>query len=68
VALVGFSEGYGAASSFARKYGDRLDNDKEFIAVGVSNIGAGFTSGMVVGGSLSKTRPVAARRRPARTS
>ena len=55
VALVGFSEGYGAASSFARKYGDRLDNDQEFIAVGVSNIGAGFTSGMVVGGSLSKT-------------
>jgi high affinity sulfate transporter 1 len=55
VALVGFSEGYGAASSFARKYGDRLDNDQEFIAFGVSNVGAGLTSGMVVGGSLSKT-------------
>jgi high affinity sulfate transporter 1 len=55
VALVGFSEGYGAASSFARKYGDRLDNDQEFIAFGVSNVGAGLTGGMVVGGSLSKT-------------
>jgi MFS superfamily sulfate permease-like transporter len=55
VALVGFSEGYGAASSFARRRGDRLDNDQEFIAFGVSNIGAGLTSGMVVGGSLSKT-------------
>jgi len=55
VALVGFSEGYGAASSFARKYGDRLDNNQEFIAVGMSNVGAGFTGGMVVGGSLSKT-------------
>jgi high affinity sulfate transporter 1 len=55
VALVGFSEGYGAASSFARRHGDRLDNDQEFIAFGVSNIGAGLTSGMVVGGSLSKT-------------
>jgi len=55
VALVGFSEGYGAASAFARRYGDRLDNDQEFIALGVSNIGAGLTSGMVVGGSLSKT-------------
>ena len=55
VALVGFSEGYGAASSFARRHGDRLDNDQEFIALGVSNIGAGLTNGMVVGGSLSKT-------------
>jgi high affinity sulfate transporter 1 len=55
VALVGFSEGYGAASSFARKYGDRLENNQEFIAFGVSNVGAGLTSGMVVGGSLAKT-------------
>lgn len=55
VALIGFSEGYGAASSFARKYGDRLDNNQEFIAIGTSNIGAGLSSGMVVGGSLSKT-------------
>jgi sulfate permease, SulP family len=55
VALIGFSESYGAASSFARKYGDRLDNNQEFLALGASNLGAGFTSGMVVGGSLSKT-------------
>ena len=55
VALIGFSEGYGAASSFARKYGDRLDNNQEFIALGVANAGAGLASGMVVGGSLSKT-------------
>jgi MFS superfamily sulfate permease-like transporter len=55
VALIGFSEGYGAASSFARKYGDRLDNNQEFIALGVANAGAGLSSGMVVGGSLSKT-------------
>ena len=55
VALVGFSEGYGAASSFARKYGDRLESNQEFIAYGASNVGAGLTSGMVVGGSLSKS-------------
>ena len=55
VALIGFSAGFGAASSFARKYGDRLENNQEFLAFGVSNIGAGLTSGMVVGGSLSKT-------------
>jgi len=55
VALIGFSEGYGAASSYAGKYGDRLDNNQEFLALGASNIGAGFTNGMVVGGSLSKS-------------
>ena len=55
VALIGFSEGYGAASSYARKHGDRLDNNQEFIALGVANAGAGLSSGMVVGGSLSKT-------------
>lgn len=55
VALIGFSESYGAASSFARKYGDRLENNQEFIALGAANIGAGLSSGMVVGGSLSKT-------------
>ena len=55
VALIGFSEGFGAASAFARKHGDQLDSDQEFLAFGVSNIGAGLTSGMVVGGSLSKT-------------
>ena len=55
VALIGFSEGYGAASTFARKHGDRLENNQEFIAFGASNIGAGLTSGMVVGGSLSKS-------------
>ena len=55
VALIGFSEGYGAASAFARKHGDRLESNQEFLAFGVSNIGAAFTSGMVVGGSLSKS-------------
>jgi high affinity sulfate transporter 1 len=55
VALIGFSEGYGAASSFARKHKDRLENNQEFIAYGSSNIGAGLSGGMVVGGGLSKS-------------
>ena len=55
VALIGFSEGYGAASAYARKYGDRLDSNQEFIGYGASNVAAGLSSGMVVGGSLSKT-------------
>ena len=67
VALVGFSEGYGAASSFARKYGDRLDNDQEFIAFGVSNVGAALTSGMVVGGASQRRRPPIPPRRRVRS-
>ncbi|MEN8042158.1 MAG: sulfate permease [Actinomycetota bacterium] len=55
VALIGFSEGYGGAVTYARKYGDRLESNQEFIAYGASNIGASLTSGMVVGGSLSKS-------------
>ncbi len=55
VTLVGFSEGFAGVKSYAQKDGMRVDTNRELVAFGVSNIGAGLTSGMVVGGSLSKT-------------
>ena len=55
VALVGFSEGWGAAKSIAKTTHDQLDPNQEFIASGVGNIGAGLSGGMAVGGSLSKS-------------
>ena len=55
VALVGFSEGWGASQSVADKTHDQLDADQEFRAYGVGNIGAGLLGGMVVAGSLSKS-------------
>jgi SulP family sulfate permease len=55
VALVGFSEGWGASKQIAVKTHDDLDTNQEFRAYGASNIGAGLLGGMVVTGSLSKS-------------
>jgi MFS superfamily sulfate permease-like transporter len=55
VALVGFSEGWGASGTIARKTHDQLDTDQEFRAYGFGNIGAGLLGGMAVTGSLSKS-------------
>jgi SulP family sulfate permease len=55
VALVGFSEGWGASGEIAKKTHDDLDTNQEFRAYGAGNIGAGLLGGMVVTGSLSKS-------------
>ena len=55
VALVGFSEGWGASGNIAKKTHDQLDTDQEFRAYGIGNIGAGLLGGMAVTGSLSKS-------------
>ena len=55
VALVGFSEGWGASGTISKKTHDDLDTNQEFRAYGVGNIGAGLLGGMVVTGSLSKS-------------
>jgi SulP family sulfate permease len=53
--LVGFAEGLGAAKTYAAQNNYEIDANRELIGVGAANIGAGLSSGMVVGGSLSKT-------------
>jgi high affinity sulfate transporter 1 len=55
VALVGFSEGWGASGTIAKKTHDQLDTNQEFRAYGAGNLGAGLLGGMVVTGSLSKS-------------
>ncbi|GAA1977298.1 SulP family inorganic anion transporter [Nocardioides panacihumi] len=55
VMLVGFAEGLGAAKTYAARAGYDIDPDRELLGLGVSNLGAGLVSGMVVNGSLSKT-------------
>jgi MFS superfamily sulfate permease-like transporter len=55
VMLVGFAEGLGAAKIYAAKEGYDVDPDHELLGLGISNLGAGLASGMVVNGSLSKT-------------
>ena len=55
VALVGFSEGWGASTNVAKTTHDQLDASQEFRAYGVSNVGAGLLGGMVVTGSMGRT-------------
>ncbi|TDC49263.1 SulP family inorganic anion transporter [Jiangella ureilytica] len=55
VMLVGFAEGLGAAKTYARRDGYRIDANRELAGLGAVNLGSGFLSGMVVNGSLSKT-------------
>ncbi len=53
--LIGFAEGLGAAKTYAAKNNYEIDANRELLGVGAANIGAGLSSGMLVGGSLSKT-------------
>jgi sulfate permease, SulP family len=55
VALVGFSEGWGAGTSIARKTHDSLNANQEFRSYGVGLMGSGLSGGMPVTGSLSKS-------------
>jgi high affinity sulfate transporter 1 len=55
VMLVGFAEGLGAAKAYAARNHYEIDPNRELIALGAANLGAGLSSGMVVNGSLSKT-------------
>ena len=48
-------EGLGAAKTYAAKNHYEIDANRELFGLGAANIGAGLSSGMVVGGSLSKT-------------
>ncbi|MYR08171.1 STAS domain-containing protein [Gordonia sp. SID5947] len=55
VVLIGFAEGLGAAKTYAAKAGYTVDPNRELGGLGLANLGSGFSSGMVVNGSLSKT-------------
>lgn len=55
VLLIGFAEGLGAAKTYAARAGYEVDPNRELLGLGAANLGAGFFSGMVVNGSLSKT-------------
>ena len=45
IAVLGFTESMGAAKSAAQHTGERLDPDKELLALGASNIGSGLSGG-----------------------
>jgi sulfate permease, SulP family len=53
--LVGFSEGYAAASAVAEESKEEVDADQELFGSGAANLASGLMGGLVVGGSLSKS-------------
>jgi sulfate permease, SulP family len=55
IALVAFAEAVGPANEFAREHGGKIDPDRELIALGAANAGAGLFSGFPIGSSLSKS-------------
>jgi high affinity sulfate transporter 1 len=55
IALVALTDTISVASSFAERRGEEVDGDKEMIAIGASNIGAGLFQGFPVSTSSSRT-------------
>jgi SulP family sulfate permease len=55
IALVAFAEAIGPANEFAQKHGDKINPNRELIALGAANAGAGLFSGFPIGSSLSKS-------------
>ncbi|MGB3717505.1 MAG: sulfate permease [Candidatus Promineifilaceae bacterium] len=58
IVLVGYTESLGAANAAAATTGEEIDPNQELVALGVSNLGSGLSSGFVVAGSLSRTSVV----------
>ena len=55
LALVGFSEAILTARAFADQHGETLDANRELIALGIGNVGIGFTQGFPTSASQSRT-------------
>ena len=55
LALVALAEGLAASRLFATRGGYRVDTESELIGMGAANVAAGFSGGLAVAGSLSKT-------------
>ncbi len=54
IVLLGYSVSLSVASLGAQKTGEAIDPNQELVALGVGNLGAAFSSGFVVCGSLSR--------------
>jgi len=55
VALLGFTSGTATLKRVAERTGERTDPDRELLAFGIANLGAGLGGGYAVTGSMSKT-------------
>jgi high affinity sulfate transporter 1 len=55
IVLVSLTDTIATSSSFAARRGDEVDADREMIAVGASNVGAGLFQGFAISVSSSRT-------------
>lgn len=55
IALLAFAEAMGPAQQFGKEHGYEVDANRELIALGSSNMGAGLFQGFPIGASLSKS-------------
>jgi MFS superfamily sulfate permease-like transporter len=55
VVVLSSTLGIAAAKRAAEKTGERIDPDREFLALGAANLGSGLSGGYPVTGTLSKT-------------
>ena len=55
VVLMGFTSGVSTLKRVAEKTGERMDPDRELMAFGMANLGAGLGGGYAVTGAMSKT-------------
>jgi MFS superfamily sulfate permease-like transporter len=49
IVLVGYAQSYGMAKEAADTTGEKLDNNQELVAYGLSNVASSFSSGFVTG-------------------
>ena len=55
ISFVGFLESYAVAKSLAMQERDKVDANRELVALGVANLGAAFSSGYPVTGGFSRS-------------
>lgn len=55
IALVIYTEGLGAANTFASKHGYEVKPNQELISYGIANLGSAVLGGLPAGGSLSQS-------------
>jgi high affinity sulfate transporter 1 len=55
IALVAFAESVAIARSYSTRFGYQVDANQELVAIGIANLGSGFSGGFVVDGSMSRT-------------
>lgn len=53
--LLKLTEATAIAKAMARRHGDELDSNQEFIGQGLANVAAAFTSGMPASGSFNRS-------------